>query len=688
VRSEPASSTADRPASEPRHATRVRYDVRIPTRDGLELSANLWLPVATDEAPDERFPAVLEMIPYRKDDWRLTTDVELGEYLAARGYAFCRLDVRGTGSSEGVAVDEYTEAETQDGHDAVEWLAAQPWSNGNVGMWGISWGGFAAIQVAKLRPPHLRAIVPMYATDDRYLDDVHYVGGCITASEYGQYAVAMVASNALPPRPRYRGDGWRDEWRERLERTPVWLFEWRRQQTDGPYWRRGSLAPDWAVVETPMLLIAGWTDGYTGLLRMMERCVNAPRRLIVGNWSHSFPSDAYPGPRIDWLHELIRFFDRWLKGVDNGADREPAVTWFHNEWAPPEPFPDAWPGSWRAAAAFPAPGTEERIWHLGGDGLLTMEPAPQEAVRDLVHRASAGTRGALSWRAGHPPNGIAGDLRPEEVGTPVFVSAPLPEPLDILGFGEVVLQWESPVQVATVVVRLSDVGPDGVPLQVAIGALNLTHRTSHVEPAPLEPRAVTEVRIPLRAAGHRFRAGHRLRLSIATACWPAIWPSPEPAVHRIHVGGGRPSQLVLPVLPPDALALDPPLFLEPPEERPSIATDVDEPGTWEVVEDRVAGTVTVKTFEGGERSYPDGTTMYISERLAMTASDADPAQARMWNVCHYRLRQDGMTADAYSEGDLRSTATDLVWDVSLRVTLDDEPFFERSWSETIPRNLV
>ncbi len=359
--------SAPRPPSEPRHAVDARLDVRIPVSDGLELSANLWLPVPRPEASDERFPAILELLPYRKDDWHRPGDEGRGRWLAARGFAFCRLDVRGTGSSPGIALDEYTARETQDGFEAVEWLAAQPWSNGNVGMWGISYGGFTAIQVAKLRPPHLRAIVPMYATDDRYTDDVHYVGGCVTVSELSQYAVSMVGMNALPARPSYRGDGWRDEWRDRLERTPVWLFEWLRQQHDGPYWRQGSLAPDYEAIEAAMLLIGGWMDGYVDpVLRMLDRCVRAPRRAIIGNWVHDFPDAAYPGPNLDWLHELVRFFDHWLKGVDNGVMDEPALTFFRRDFAPPEPFPPSWPGVWRSESSFPPAGAVERSFGFAG----------------------------------------------------------------------------------------------------------------------------------------------------------------------------------------------------------------------------------------------------------------------------------------------------------------------------------
>ena len=301
----------------------IRRDVRIPTRDGIELSADLFLP--SGSGGGARVPAVLNMDPYRKDDWGASWAHALGGYLTDHGYAYCRLDVRGTGSSGGIATDEYAAAETLDGHDVVEWLAAQPWCSGAVGMWGLSYGGFTSIQVAATRPPHLRAIVPIQATDDRYTDDVHYVGGAQTVSELAQYAVSQVASNALPPLPDAWGEAWREGWLARLEATPVWLFEWARQQRDGPYWRRGSLAPEWDRLEAAVLHLSGWMDEYVdAALRMQERCVNAAaRRTIVGPWVHGLPDSATPAPNIDWRREMIRWFDRFLKGVRNGVDEGP-----------------------------------------------------------------------------------------------------------------------------------------------------------------------------------------------------------------------------------------------------------------------------------------------------------------------------------------------------------------------------
>jgi putative CocE/NonD family hydrolase len=674
----------------------ARRDVRIRVRDGLELSGNLWLP--DGESVMGPVPAILELIPYRKDDWRANTDEARGRYLAARGYAFCRVDVRGTGSSPGIARDEYTAEETDDGYDVVEWLAAQRWCNGNVGMWGISYGGFTAIQVAALRPPHLRAIVPMYATDDRYLDDVHYLGGCLTASELTQYAVSMVAHNALPPRPAYRGQAWLVEWRERLDQTPIWLIEWARRQHDGPYWRQGSLAPDYRRITAAMLLIGGWMDSYVDpVLRMLERCVEAPRRGIIGSWVHDLPDTAYPAPNLDWLHELVRFFDHWLKGVPNGVMDDATLTWYRREWAPPEPFPASWPGRWQAEHSYPPPGAAARALYLapGAEALRGRlvasaggEGSPgAEGSALLRHRATLGTHGALSWGAGGPPNGLARDLRPDEALVPTFTSEALEESLDVLGCPEVVVLWSSPVPVATAVVRLTDVDPAGTPIQVTAGVLNLTHRGGHDQPAPLPIGEPVEVTIPMRACGYRFLPGHRVRLSVASSAWPVIWPSPEPAEFELRFGGATGARLILPTVDAQGSAAVPPFKVSEPDVE-TIGGGTEDTPVWRITEDVLAGTVTVSTFEGGETVNPDGTRLYGSEAHEMTASDADPAGARMASTVVYRLEQDGHRVVAEAAAETTSTRAELRLRGELQVRLDGEPFHERSWDERIPRRLV
>jgi hypothetical protein len=679
---------------QPFYEVEVRYDVRLPVRDGLELSANLFLPVAREEG--EQFPAILEMIPYRKDDWRFQADHARMTYLARRGYVGCRLDVRGTGSSPGMALDEYTEAETRDGYDAVEWLAAQPWCNGRVGMWGVSYGGFTAIQVAMLKPPHLKAIVPMYATDDRYTDDVHYIGGCPTASERAQYAVSQIAMNALPPKPEYARGDWAAQWKARLEQTPPWLLEWIRQQTDGPYWRRGSLAPDYSRMACAIFHIGGWADGYTNaVLRMQAQCVNAPRKALIGPWVHALPHSAYPGPNVDWLHEMVRFFDYWLKGIENGVMDEPALTFFRRAYTPPEAFPARFNGEWQSEATYPIERAQSHTWYLGDRTLI---PASFQGVGGggeveshadpYPHRPTVGTHGALCWGGGVAPNGLARDLRPDEALSLTYTTEPLAEPLDVFGFPEAVLYLSTSAPVAHVAVRLSDVAPDGTSAWVTGGILNLTHRDGHAAPRPLNPGQVYEIRVPLKAAGYRFLRGHRLRLSVASACWPVIWPSPYRADNCLHRGSATPSRLVLPVIPPHPSPPAAPAFKTSPPELMEVGSGRDEPAMWQVIEDVIGQSVTVRIYGGDFSALPDGVSLFTSEQIEMTAYHHDPAHARLSNQVIYHLKEHGYETEIRSTGTLRSTESDFHVDVQLLVTFNGSVFFQESWLESIPRRLL
>lgn len=734
------TATDPRPASEPSHAIATDWDVRIPARDGVELSANLWRPLPhadradSADRPETRFPAILEMIPYGKDNWRRGADMTRGEWFAARGYALCRVDVRGTGSSGGVALDEYTADETRDGYDAVEWLAAQPWCDGNVAMWGISYGGFTAIQVAALRPPHLRAIVPVMATDDRYLDDVHYRGGCVTVSELSQYAVSQVAMNAMPPEAAFRGGAWRNEWRARLDATPPWLFEWLRHQADGPYWRQGSLAPAYDAIEAAIFNIGGWNDSYVDpAFRMQARCP-APSHTIVGNWHHSWPHSAEPGPNLDELHEIDRFLDRHLRGTDNGWDIEPPMVWFEREFAAPEPFPKAWPGRWRAAVAYPHPETLThalafaagevplvgRLEHplvdaIGGDLIDGRDAPPGQGtppggdapagVDEFRHQPTAGTRGALSWGAGSEPNGLARDLRQDEDAGPTYTSAPLGDALEILGVTEVVVHLEVDAPVATLSVRLSDMAPDGSVAMVSAGVLNLTHRRSHTDPEPMRPGVVEEIRVPLRTAGYRWLPGHRIRVALASSLWPVLWPSPYPATLRVHRGLATPSRLELPVVPPaggpgdapvPAFRTTPPdLHWPAPKPLDGAGPAVTDPPAWRIEEDVIAGSVTVHVHDGGEAIVPDGRRLYAAETLHMTAWDDDPWRAELDAHVVYRWQEReanraGELTHIEIRADARQTSTETDFDlfVRLEVDVDGARFFERDWSERIPRHLV
>jgi hypothetical protein len=651
--------------------------VMIPMPDGVRLSANIWKPVGPD---GERFPVVLEYIPYRKDDWRWASDQVRMSYLAAHGFVGVRVDIRGTGSSEGVALDEYSPAETDDGVALIAWLAEQPWCNGRVGMWGISYGGFTAIQIAARRPPALKAIVPMYATDDRYSDDVHYFGGAPTASDLAQYAVSQIGMNALPPRPSYAGPDWRAQWRARLEATPPWWPIWLRHQTDGPYWRQGSLAPGYDAITCAVFNIGGWSDGYpSAALRMQSQC-QAPSLTVIGNWGHLLPDNAYPGPNVNWLDQMLRFFGHWLRGDDNGVMADPPLLVHLRDFAPPERFPATWPGRWVAYDPDSVRNQNFQRLHLMG-AALTASPAPATlTARGLRHDPAWGTCGPLCSGGGSEPNGLAVDLRPDEATALTYTGPVAEAPLEIFGWPLVDLQVQVDAPVAHVACWLSAVAPDGTSALITWGALNLTHRQGHDQPLPL-PDAPVRATIQLKPCAYRLAPGHRLRLTVGSTHWPLLWPAPY--AHTLTVLGGA---LSLPVAPPVSLPL-PPWLNDPLPETESIGRYQELPSVWRYTEDELARTRTCHLFGGDEQRLPDGTVIRAQEAFEITADRRDPAHHRLDQQVEYRLIQDGADIRVRSSGTLRSDAQ--VFDLTLRLTveLDGAPFFARDWNEQIPRVL-
>lgn len=322
-----------------RHVDRLPYEVSqqdhvtITMSDGVRLSARIWRPTTSDRQP---VPAILEAVPYRKNDLTSTRDAIHHPYIAGHGYACVRVDLRGTGESEGVLLDEYLEREQLDAEEVLAWLAAQPWCDGRTGMMGISWGGFAALQVAARRPPSLGAIVIASFTDDRYADDMHYVGGAMLSDNLAE-AGTMFAYSTCPPDPAAVGDRWRDMWHERLDAARPWVLEWLRHQERDDYWRHASLSEDYQALQCPVLASSGWADGYSNAVTRLLSRVDVPRKGLIGPWSHKLPHLGEPGPAIGYLQEVVRWWDHWLKGVENGVMDGPMIRAWMQESVPPPP---------------------------------------------------------------------------------------------------------------------------------------------------------------------------------------------------------------------------------------------------------------------------------------------------------------------------------------------------------------
>jgi uncharacterized protein len=669
--------TAEGP--QPRYDVRVVNHVKIPMPDGTRLDAHMVLP----DAPG-RFPAVFDYYPYRKDDLTATA-LRYHHYLARRGFVALRLDVRGTGGSEGVVEDEYSLQEQLDAVEAIDWMSKQPWCNGNVGMFGSSYGGFNSLQVAMHRPPALKAICPMYFTDNRYTDDCHYKGGTLQMLyDMGTYGLSMVVQNALPPYPAGT-ERWAEVWEERLRGNEPWIIRWLEHQTYDEQWKHGSLCEDYGAIQCAALLIGGWRDGYTNCNLRVFQHLRGPKKALIGPWLHVAPDVGIPGPRIDHLHEMARFYDYWLKGVDNGVMDEPPIAVYMQTYDPPEAERKLTSGFWRHEPGWPLERSSERTLYLAEHGTLQDQPQIEESSISYDYNPTVGTTFGM-FSAGSPLV-LPMDQRLEDAFSPGWTSAPLDEPIEILGHPRAILHLAASAEIASVVVRLIDVAPDGTAALVTKGVLNLTHRESHVRPAPLVPGQVYEVAVELDATGWRFEDGHCIRVGLSGADFPNSWPTPTPHTTSVAFGGRHATRLVLPALAPQEPPLPPPQH-RPPEPFEPLVHGYSERPVWRVTHDHIAGTAEVHIRTAGRTRLNDGSEIVRSSDATAIASRRDPAHATMRGLNQVTLAWADRTIDARARGQIESSAEALHVTIQLDITIDGVPYHSRRWARSIPRNLL
>ncbi|KIF75087.1 hydrolase CocE/NonD family protein [Streptomyces sp. 150FB] len=624
--------------------------------DGTRLSARVWLP---ESALTEPAPAVLEYIPYRKNDATAARDNSLHARFAQAGYVAVRVDSRGTGDSDGLMLDEYAPIELADGVEVIEWLAGQPWCDGGVGMIGKSWGGFNGLQIAALRPPALKAVVTVCSTDDRYADDVHYTGGSLIASEMLPWASTMLAYNARPADPDVVGDGWREQWLGRLADTPAYVEEWLAHQTRDAYWKHGSVCEDYASIQAPVLAVGGWSDPYCGaVLRLLEG-LEAPVRALVGPWAHTYPHQAEPGPAIDFHAEVVRWFDQWMRGVDTGAEDDPALRAWMPEWAAPGTDREIRPGRWVAEEQWPSRRIEEWVVPLTGPladpqpgplpaPLADPQPGPlPDSLSESIHASppdpfSASLPDSLpapldstrviglaggSWLQFGDAAGQPGPQGGDDGLSHTFTTAPLTVRKEILGAPSVALRVSADRPAAQLAVRLTDVAPDGSSRLITRGLLNLTHREGHETPLPLEPGRAYDVTVPLPATAHAFAPGHRIRVAVSSSYWPLAWPSPEPVTVTLLPGG--PCELRLPVRPERAedAALRP--YGPPLPDLPAQLSQSRGATGRRIEQDPVSGTsvVTLSVDDGHFTDLSDGSWRRTDAVDRFTLTEGDPLSA-------------------------------------------------------------
>lgn len=661
----------------------VEEDVRIPMADGVTLSARIWRPTQAEHNP---VPAVLEYIPYRKRDHTRARDETLHGEMARRGYAGVRVDLRGSGESTGVLNDEYCQRELDDGYAVIEWLARQPWCNGAVGMLGISWGGFNGLQIAAMQPPALKAVISVCSSDDRYADDVHYMGGCLLGDNLS-WASVMFAYNSLPPDPALRPNDWRALWHQRLEANEPWLIRWLTHQQRDAYWQHASVCENYQAIRCPVMAISGWADGYTdAVFRLLEH-LDVPTKGLVGPWSHKYPHQGVPGPAIDFHQEMQQWWDTWLKDEATPSQPQPQLSAWVQEAAEPATRYHQRPGYWVGEMQWPSNNIHHEWLYPHRGGHLHATPASASEPDLCIQSPLSLGLFAGKWCSYSAGPDLPYDQREEDGGALFFESEPFDQPLELLGEPELALSFRVDQPVAQVAARLSDVAPDGKATRITYGVYNLNHYRGHNQPEALVPGQNYSLRIALNHLGHRLTPGHRLRLSLSTSYWPLAWPAPKPVALSVITAD---TALGLPVRQAAhnnaVVAFNPPAY-----EKPLIVRDI-EPGEqrWRVLRDLETSASTLEVIKNDGRYYlsdidlevADDTREYyrsVGDDFASIEGEviADRwLQRGDWNIAtrtRTLLRADAQAFYVYAELD--------AWENGHRV-------FSRNWHERIERGFV
>jgi putative CocE/NonD family hydrolase len=666
------------------HRVRNVEHAWVPLPNGNRMAARLWLPEAAERTP---MPAILTYLPYRKRDSTRGGDDPMHSYFAGHGYVCLRIDMQGSGDSEGLMQDEYAPQELRDGKEAIAWIARQPWCTGRVGMIGNSWGGFNALQVAAQRPPALRAIVTSCSTDDRYADDMHYMGGCVL-NDNMDWGTSFFARMPRPPDPEFVGERWRRMWQERLDQAVLPLETWFRHQRRDAYWKHGSVCERFEDIQCPVFAVGGWMDGYSNAIPRLLRGLRVPRIGVIGPWAHRYGHLAVPGPAIGFLQEALRWWDHWLKDADTGIMAEPMLRVFMQDGVPAQGFYATCPGRWVAETRWPSSRIASRTWRLGRGGVL----APTARAETRIEHSSPQTVGIAGgeWC----PYGTGGlgpqfptDQREDDGRSVVFETPPLRGRVEILGAPVVKLRLAVDRPDALVAVRLNDAYPDGSVARVTFGVLNLTHRQGHERLVPMPPGKKTTVSLRLNDIAYAFAPGHRIRVAVSTSYWPMVWPSPEPVRLSLFTGA---STLTLPVRPPRAA--DAAVRFAEAESGPPMRTTQKEPPEFSrVIERNVAtGETTITAVENTARYVIDDTGVELRTMVweQTRIRDDDPLSAVTEMSSAFDHRKPGW--DIRVVGRTRVSATRDTWKVEgdLETFEGGARVFHRHWDLPIPRDHV
>jgi predicted acyl esterase len=642
----------------------------IPMQDGVRLAVTLYLP--DGPKPEERFPAILEYHPYRKDDSSAARDYSFYAYFVRRGYVCARVDIRGFGTSEGIPTErEYSRQEQDDGMEIIRWLAHQPWSNGNVGMMGISWSGFNSMQMAMRHPPELKAIIAVHATAELFHDDVHYMDGMAHIDEF---ELNMDMAPGMTGAPDYTLD---EKVLGPRFNQPPWSLLYLQHQRDGPFWR--SPVRPLSEIQIPCFLIGGFEDGYRDNIPAMLEQTKAPLKALIGPWNHSYPHDADFGPRIEWRREAIRWWDYWLKGRDTGVLEDPRLVIYMQHWHPPDPSLEAVPGEWRSENAWPPADAKNWTLYLENNHGLA-DVAGQPAIHQLKYVPSIGVEAGFWWGE------LLSDVRPVDAFSLVYDSAPLENDLAILGRPHALLRVSATARLADWFCRLSDVAPDGSVTQITGAGINGAQRHSMSEPQDLEPNQMYSLAIEMHLTSWVFPKGHRIRVAVSNALWPMILPTPYAMTTSLELGGAGGSRLVLPVVP--AIAKPAPSFdlPEPAESRSDMrSVGFPWPGTWTATRDEIKRKTRVDWRGKAQEEYPWGKET-DDESLTYEAQDDHPEISSVQGEAKTVFELKGRVLTWKGHLSVTTDATNFYYHYTRELWKNDGLVKQKTWQQTVPRD--
>ena len=652
-------------------------DMPIIMSDGCRLSARVWMP---EDANNNQYPAILEHLPYRKRDGTIVRDQYTHPWLAGHGYVCIRTDMRGNGDSDGLMTDEYTHQEHQDAIEVIEWAANQSWCNGNVGMMGISWGGFNALQVAALAPKPLKAIISLCSTVDRYADDIHYKGGCLLGENFG-WSTNMLSYSSRPPDPSLVGEKWRKMWMNRLENLELDLSRWLNHQHRDEYWKYGSVCEDYSAIKAAVLSISGWHDGYRNTTNHLIKNLTSPVKGIIGPWIHKYPHYAAPSPAIGFLQEAKRWWDHWLKDIDTGVDKDPDFRAYLMDSVTPKRWMDDRPGRWIVEKNWPSETINKETLYFSQGAALELSSTPFNVSISSAQNcgSKAGEYFPFAFSDELPENQSHDDAH-----SACFDGDELTAPIDIVGSPHVNLRLCCDKDQGRVIVRLCDSRPDGTSALITYQYLNLTHHNSHENPSKISENKMFNVSLDLDQIAYRIPEGHRLRVAISSSYRPTLCPSPERTTLNIESGS-----IELPIRP---FANGAEMSFEEPEAAKPWGAKELRPASYTREEfiDEETGITSIKIgCDFGENQDLDHGLIsggWMKENWAIHPNDPNSAKVdAKWENTGGRA---GTMWRTSIKSAMHSDKTHFFITANLKAYENDKLIFEKDYSDKIIRNLV